>query len=120
MGDWYTIELPDGPGIYRWTIEPPDGPPQVYIGKARRLSLRLRQYIKNVENLRGGRDYRKGDPTGFRVVHVALAEAVEKRHKVTLSIVEACAEEDLSTREAYWIAKSGTLNGTVAKSPPPA
>lgn len=116
MSDWYERMIPEtvdlhGPGIYVWEIEGAG----IYVGKARRLSRRLRAYPRSVKNIQQHRPYRKSDPDGFREVHRALAAACAEGRKVTLRIAEVCAETDLNVREAYWIGEIGTLNRTLAR-----
>ena len=117
MSNWYERLIPDdvnlhGPGIYVWEIEGVG----VYVGKARRLSRRIRAYPRSVENIQGGRPYRRSNPDGFRDVHRALAAACAEGRRVTLRIAEVCTEAELSAREAYWIGAIGTLNRTTRLS----
>jgi hypothetical protein len=100
----------DAPGIYTWTIEGVG----VYVGKFTRKSRPLLEYNRNVDNLLGGRPYRKSKPDGFRTIHQELANAVVNGLPIWLRIVENCIPADLNNRERQIInaLAQGGLNGT--------
>lgn len=84
-----------------------------YIGKAGGGSRRpLRQYSRNVRRLLASLPYRKGKPEGFRRVHYALATAVEKGDRITLTLLRNIQPgEDINEAERIAISASNcTLN----------
>lgn len=72
--------------IYMWVIQDKSG--QVigrYVGKAGKGAKRpLTHYRRNIDNILNGRPYRKSNPSGFRRIHRALAEAVIADHHICL------------------------------------
>ncbi|HEY3948050.1 GIY-YIG nuclease family protein [Phenylobacterium sp.] len=105
---WYSREIDADKlqlaGIYLWTI----GDDALYVGQARRLRSRIRQYPNNVRRLLAGLPYRKAKPSEYRKIHVALAEAYNKSSQVTVSVLEVCEPELLNERERYWIDRHRT------------
>ncbi|VWD62335.1 hypothetical protein BCO71033_06744 [Burkholderia contaminans] len=84
-----------------------------YVGKAVRGSRRPRNhYARNVRRLLVSLPYRKGNPDGFRKVHRALAMAVLKGDRITLTLLRNVrAEEDINEAERTTIEAMGcTLN----------
>lgn len=86
---WYNeIKVPGidpaKPGIYEWRIEGIG----VYVGQYTRSSRPYQHYARNVTNILNNRPYRKGKPDGFRAIHRQLAEAVRKRSRITLTLLE--------------------------------
>ncbi|OZI63303.1 hypothetical protein [Bordetella genomosp. 11] len=85
-----------------------------YIGKAVRGSGRpLSQYRRNVLNLLAGLPYRRNKPDGFRRVHRALADAVIKGDRITLTLLRNVPlGEDINEAERQAIRRFNcTLNG---------
>ncbi|WP_279482267.1 DUF6508 domain-containing protein [Aureimonas sp. SK2] len=110
---WFALTVHDGaslemPGIYEWIIEGVGS----YVGRYTRGTRPTREYSRNVGNLLGGRGYRAGNATGFRRIHVALADAVRAGRGIELHILENPAAGDIGAREMALIAERGTLNGT--------
>jgi hypothetical protein len=110
---WYSEVMIEGvnrrePGIYEWCIEGVGS----YIGRYSKISRPLRHYARNVRNLLNGQPYRKGEPEKYRHIHHKLAEAVRSNRKITLTILENGAAEDLPRREKELIKARGTLNRT--------
>lgn len=97
---WYSIRS-DGPldtsGIYQWHL---NGVP-IYTGKAINLARRLRQYDRNMRNIREGLPYRGGNPDGYRAVHRRLSEAVSSGTVPAFHVVENCDASQLNERERY-------------------
>jgi hypothetical protein len=100
---WYTQEIraADLPlaGIYLWTIVGVG----VYIGQARQLQSRVRQYPNNVRKLLANLPYRKAKPYNYRDIHRELAKAHTDEISVTVSVLETCHPSALNKRERYWI-----------------
>lgn len=75
--------------LYLWQIEDEAG--QVlyrYVGKSSRGSARpLTQYRRNIRNHLSGKPYRKGKPDAFREVHLRMADAVSRRHRIILYLL---------------------------------
>jgi hypothetical protein len=70
--------------IYLWEIRDRGRVVYRYVGKAKEGAGRpLSDYKRNVRNLLGGRDYRKGTKD-FREVHRRLADAVRLGQEITL------------------------------------
>lgn len=110
---WFTLTVHDGaslelPGIYEWRI---DGVGS-YVGRYTRGTRPTQEYSRNVGNLLGGRGYRPGNATGFRRIHVALADAVRAGRGIELHILENLAAGDIGAREKALISERGSLNGT--------
>ena len=77
------------PLIYMWEIHETDGTlVGRYVGKAKAGAKRpLKHYKRNVANILLRKPYRKGNPTGYRRIHQALAEAERKGLQVTLQFL---------------------------------
>lgn len=77
------------PLIYMWEIHEPNGLLiGRYIGKAKAGAKRPREHYKrNVANILLNKSYRKGNPTGYRRIHQALAEAERNGHQITLQFL---------------------------------
>jgi hypothetical protein len=85
-----------------------------YVGKAVRGSRRpCSHYARNVRRLLARWPYRKGNPDGFRKVHRALAVAVLKGDRITLTLLRNVADdEDINDAERTTIqTMCCTLNG---------
>lgn len=85
-----------------------------YVGKALRGSGRPRShYARNVRRLLERLPYRRGNPEGFRKVHRALAEAVLKGDRITLTLLRNVeSHEDINEAERSAIRSlKCTLNG---------
>jgi hypothetical protein len=112
MGDWFTLRIPAGrelrePGVYLWTIGV-----DTYVGKAANLESRLREYLRNVWRIENGEPYRRGNPHGFRAVHVALATAKAEGSPIEWQVLEFCELAARLDCERKWIATmKPTLNG---------
>jgi hypothetical protein len=104
------------PLLYQWEIHDTQTGRLLerYIGKAVRGSRRpLRHYERNVRRLLAHLPYRKGKPDGFRRVHRALAQAVAKGDRITLTLLQNVGpDEDINEAERLAIRASNcTLNG---------
>lgn len=95
------------PGLYEWHIEGVGR----YIGKYKRIRRPTREYWRNVVRLLAGRNYRKGEPDGYRRIHRELAAAFREGRAVTLTILENCPPGEIDRRERELIAERGDLNG---------
>jgi hypothetical protein len=61
--------------------------------------------------------YRKGNPNGFRRVHLALCSAVQDERKIVLRILENVEPARLQERETELIRQMRpTLNGPAARN----
>jgi hypothetical protein len=115
--DWYTLLVAEGvdtrkPGIYQWIIGSDS-----YIGKYSDIGRPTRHHGRIVERKRTDKSYRKGNPNGFRRVHLALYEAIEGGQKIELHILENVEPEHLHERESELIRRlRPTLNGPAALS----
>ena len=59
-----------------------------YVGKAKMGAGRpLKDYPRNVAKIRADRPYRISNPTGFRRIHLALAEAERTGLQITLQFL---------------------------------
>jgi hypothetical protein len=112
--EWFSRNFPQeidlgGPGIYAWHV---DGR-LVYVGKATKLRSRIREYRNNIERIRSGRPYRRGNVDGFRRIHRELARAVEAGVSVSISVLETCEPgAALLACERFWLETySPPLNG---------
>ena len=103
------------PLIYVWYIGE-----HRYVGKSKRGADRPRKHYRlNVERYLAGLSYRKGKPDGWRRVHCAMFEAVEKGWPMTLRLVTN-VEGDIFAAEREWQQKLnadlndklGTTEGT--------
>tara|TARA_R110002072_G_scaffold289292_2_gene456242 strand:- start:480 stop:1175 length:696 start_codon:yes stop_codon:yes gene_type:complete len=88
------------PLIYRIEIESEDGNLYDYIGKARNVS-RMREYDRNMRKIREGRE--RGKTQGYRAVHYALYQALDKDWPIKCCPLENCSSEQLNVREAHLI-----------------
>jgi hypothetical protein len=110
---WYTLSVAKNvdlnkPGIYCWVIDGVES----YIGKYSDKKRPTQHYGRIVERYRNRGNYRPGNPTGFRRVHVALSEAVEEKRKIELRILENVEPARLQERETELIRqKRPMLNG---------
>ncbi len=90
------------PLIYMWEIRSIEGVLLGrYIGKAKEGSGRpLKHYKQNVANILQGKPYRRGNPTGYRRIHLALAKAEREGLEITLRFLcNVGAEEDINAVE---------------------
>nr|WP_314899108.1 hypothetical protein [uncultured Deefgea sp.] len=72
--------------IYMWEIRSNSGELLGrYIGKAKAGAKRPRtHYYRNVVNILAGKAYRKGNPDGYRRIHIALADAHRAGNNISL------------------------------------
>ena len=94
------------PLIYMWEIRDHSGALiGRYVGKAKGGSKRPRtHYTRNVRNVLSNRPYRRLAPTGFRRVHLTLAEAVRQELIVELTLLANVPEgESINEHERSWI-----------------
>jgi hypothetical protein len=101
------------PGIYEWRIKGVG----TYIGKYKRVKRLRRAYATNVSRLLAGKPLRFARPVQIRI-HEALAEAVQSRRQVTLTIIENPHNSKMNSRERELINERGTLNGPSPVYPP--
>ena len=75
--------------IYMWEIYKTDGLlVGRYVGKAKAGAHRPRtHYARNVANILADKPYRKSNPTGFRRIHYALAQAERTGLQITLQFL---------------------------------
>jgi hypothetical protein len=107
--------------IYKWLIRDKQGNLLgIYVGKAKSGERRpTSHHGRNVSNLMNGKPYRRGKESGFRKIHVALAEAAKLGHHVELHFVcNVDPTEDINHIEREWIqrlncrgSESWQLNG---------
>jgi hypothetical protein len=115
---WYTLSVPEHvdlskPGIYCWLIDGVES----YIGKYSDKKRPTQHYGRIIERYRNGWNYRPGNPTGFRRVHIALSEAVEEKRKIELRILENVEPARLQERETELIRQMRpALNGPAARN----
>jgi hypothetical protein len=102
--DWYqqTTDLSvnmNAAGVYQWSIEGVG----LYVGKAKVLRERLRDYPRNVRGMLEGRFWH-GDPLKkYRDIHRALRAAYDNETPVFVTVLENCDPTIRSEREQYWI-----------------
>jgi len=112
---------PDKALIYMWEIyDKSDVLVGRYVGKAKNGAKRpLKHYKRNVARLIAGKPYRKSNPNSYRVVHKALADAVDKNYVIKLYFLANINEgEDINQVEQALInqhdckgSESWQLNG---------
>ncbi|MFO4643473.1 hypothetical protein V5H01_17755 [Vibrio cholerae] len=112
---------PDKALIYMWEIyDKTDVLIGRYVGKAKNGAKRpLKHYKRNVARLIAGKPYRKSNPNSYRVVHKALADAVDKNYVIKLYFLANINEgEDINQVEQALInqhdckgSESWQLNG---------
>ncbi|EJL6633852.1 GIY-YIG domain-containing protein [Vibrio cholerae] len=112
---------PDKALIYMWEIyDKTDVLVGRYVGKAKNGAKRpLKHYKRNVARLSAGKPYRKSNPNSYRVVHKALADAVDKNYVIKLYFLANINEgEDINQVEQALInqhdckgSESWQLNG---------
>ncbi|WP_217527372.1 MULTISPECIES: hypothetical protein [Vibrio] len=112
---------PDKALIYMWEIyDKTDVLVGRYVGKAKNGAKRpLKHYKRNVARLIAGKPYRKSNPNSYRVVHKALADAVDKNYVIKLYFLANINEgEDINKVEQALInqhdckgSESWQLNG---------
>ncbi|ENM3843969.1 GIY-YIG domain-containing protein [Vibrio cholerae] len=112
---------PDKALIYMWEIyDKTDVLVGRYVGKAKNGAKRpLKHYKRNVARLIAGKPYRKSNPNSYRVVHKALADAVDKNYVIKLYFLANINEgEDINQVEQTLInqhdckgSESWQLNG---------
>ena len=96
-----------GPGIYEWRVEGVG----TYVGKATKLSSRIRAYPNNVRKLVQSLPWHGNPLRNYRRIHEALREAHDKQLKVTVSVLENCSLDLLIDREKFWLAqRRGEMN----------
>ena len=104
---WYERKVNDGvdlkqPGLYEWRIESVG----VYIGQYTRGRRPNREYALNVARLAACQPYRKAKPDGFRHIHRALADAVNRGLPITRTLLENQTSKELrNAREQVLIAE---------------
>ncbi|WP_174285623.1 hypothetical protein [Sphingomonas bacterium] len=102
--DWFHLIVDasvnmDGAGVYQWSIEG-EG---LYVGKAKVLRKRLRDYPQNVRSMIEGRFWH-GDPTkDYRAIHHQLRKAYDAEICVVVTVLETCDAAVRSERERWWI-----------------
>ena len=101
--NWYSIDNSDAKdltlaGVYQWSI----GQSAVYVGKAKTLGERLRDYPLNVRGLLEGRPYHVRGRT-YRDIHRALMRAYEDETAVIWTVLETCDPSIRAARERWWI-----------------
>jgi hypothetical protein len=102
--DWYSKIFDesynvDCAGIYEWRIEGIG----VYIGKAKVLKNRVRDYPNNVRRMLQGLHWHGNPSKDYRPIHYALRRAYEDGTVVSVSILETCDPCVRSERERHWI-----------------
>lgn len=101
---------PQLPLIYMWEIH--DGVRLVgrYIGKCKNGSKRPNyEYKNNVRKLRAGLPYRKGNPAGYRRIHRAMAAALDKGFRLSLTYLCNVPDgENIDTWEERYIQLHGS------------
>ena len=101
---WYLIVTQgfdlDKPGIYEWRI----GDIGLYVGKAKRLRRRIRDYPNNIRRMIEGLPWHGNDAKQYRGIHYELRTAYDAGVEVRVQILENCLAEDRAFRERAWIA----------------
>lgn len=75
----------------------------IYIGKAKVLRRRVRDYPRNVLALIQGRPWHGNPLKEYRAIHKALREAHDAGTPVTVTVLEICDPAIRAERERYWI-----------------
>jgi hypothetical protein len=104
------------PLLYQWEVHDARTGESLgrYVGRATAGSHRPRkEYVWAVRRLLAGLPYRKAKPNSFRVVHHALAQAVLRGDRITLTLLRNLAVgEDIKVAERSAIRELNcTLNG---------
>lgn len=102
------------PLIYMWEIHEACGSlVGRYVGKAKAGARRpLKHYKRNVANILSNKPYRRSNPSGYRRVHQALAEAERTGRKVTLQFLcNVAANENINEVEQRYIRLHGCSGG---------
>lgn len=89
----------DAAGIYEWSIKGVG----VYVGKAKMLRKRLRDYPKNVRAMIEGRPWHGNPAKEYRDIHKALRAAYDAGTPVIVTVLETCDPIIRSEREQHWI-----------------
>ena len=91
----------DQSGVYEWQI---DGV-GIYVGKAKNLRRRLREYPNNVRRMLDGLAWH-GDPNKkYRLIHEALRRAYDAGTSVRVVVLETCEPSARAKLERWWIEK---------------
>jgi uncharacterized protein YfaQ (DUF2300 family) len=88
-------------GVYEWRV----GSAALYVGKAKVLRRRLRDYPNNVRRMLQGLPWHGDVTKPYRLIHVALRSAYEQKLPVVVRVVENCDPDTRSERERHWIAR---------------
>jgi hypothetical protein len=86
-------------GVYEWLIEDTG----LYIGKAKILKERVRDYPNNVRRMLEGLPWHGNPNKDYRPIHYALRQAYDEELFVSVSILETCDLSIRAERERYWI-----------------
>ena len=102
--DWYSKAFDEGydtscAGVYEWRIEHTG----LYIGKAKVLRKRVRNYPNNVRRMLEGLPWHGNPSRDYRPIHYALRKAYDDGLVVSVSILETCDPSIRAERERYWI-----------------
>jgi hypothetical protein len=86
-------------GVYQWSIEGVG----LYVGKAKVLRTRLRDYPRNIRAMLEGRYWHGNPAKDYRDIHIALRAAYDNETPVVVTVLENCDPAIRSEREQYWI-----------------
>jgi hypothetical protein len=89
----------DRPGIYEWRIAGVG----IYVGKAKALRRRLRDYPNNVRRIVDGLAWHGNPKKNYRQIHHALRDAYEAGLRISVVVLEVCHPDARAERERYWI-----------------
>ena len=86
-----------------------------YVGQAKSGASRpLNHYSRNVANILADKAYRKGNPTGFRRIHHALAQAERAGLQITLQFLcNVAPHENINDVEQLQIRLHNCAGGEV-------
>ena len=101
---------PSRPLIYLWEIRDSRGQLiTCYVGKSSGGAARPRKtYANNIRRLRAGLGWHGGSMDGYRVIHWAMSDAMDKRHEVTLRLIcNVSSDEDINVVERRERARLG-------------
>ena len=103
MTDWYQISHEgfdlNSAGIYEWRILGVG----VYVGKAKKLRQRIKNYPNNVRRMIEGLHWHGNPKKDYRPIHYALRDAFEEGIPVSVTVLEICEPDSRAERERHWI-----------------
>ncbi|WP_213981640.1 GIY-YIG nuclease family protein [Sphingomonas sp. dw_22] len=102
--EWYALSIEENfdlnrSGIYEWRIAGVG----IYVGKAKTLRRRIRDYPNNVRRMINGLAWHGNSSKDYRQIHHELRRAYDSGTQVSVAVLEICDPSSRAERERHWI-----------------